>query len=213
LLETQQSAATFGSHAADSDTTSTVRLVIRARILPGNPPAPAQPTQLIVNWRAIALATLALLAVIALIIAVVRHHPNRASTDSPAITQTAPPSVVSHAPVTAQAASPTHADAPLDPNTAINEVMPAASHGSLQTIHGTIRVVIRVLVNPDGSVHAATSHIPGPSRYFERVALQAAKKWTFAPTSAQEPRAFLVHFDFTRTGITGGADPLDQAQN
>jgi len=94
----------------------------------------------------------------------------------------------------------------------VNEVLPTVSRASLQTVRGTIKVIIRVAVNQDGKVQAATSHIPGPSRYFERVSLQAAKKWTFAPSNATEPRTFLVHFDFTHGGLTGGADRFDQGK-
>lgn len=207
MLETQQSVAPFGSHASDTGETSTVRLVIRARILPGDPPSPVQHTRSM-NRRAIALVSIAVLALVAIAIGIAKHQSTRAPKSSSAtIVQAAPPPP---APIAQEEATPVAAEPLPDPNTAINEVLPAVSRASLQTIRGTIKVVIRVLVNDDGTVRAATTHLPGPSRYFERVALQSAKKWTFAPASAKEPRTFLVHFDFTRGGVTGGADLLDK---
>lgn len=206
MLETQQSVAPFGSHASDTGETSTVRLVIRARILPGDPPSPVQHTRSM-NRRAIALVSIAVLALVAIAIGIAKHQSTRTSKRPSVAVQPAPPPP---APIAQEEATPVAAEPLPDPNTAINEVMPAVSRASLQTIRGTIKVVIRVLVNDDGTVRAATTHLPGPSRYFERVALQSAKKWTFAPTSAKEPRTFLVHFDFTRGGVTGGADLLDK---
>jgi outer membrane biosynthesis protein TonB len=73
---------------------------------------------------------------------------------------------------------------------------------------------VRVIVDQEGGVFAALVEDPGPSRYFERLALEAAKKWTFPPTDAriastQERRWELVRFDFTREGTTGRADPIE----
>jgi len=136
-----------------------------------------------------------------------RHDTHHAVTPAAAPPVAAPVAIEPITPVpTPRAEVPTP-----DPNTVISEVLPSVSRASLRTIHGTIKVVIRVLVNQDGTVRAASSHIPGPSRYFERVALQAAKKWTFAPTNANESRTFLVRFNFTRDGVTGGADPFNKS--
>lgn len=210
MLETQQSAATFGAHD-ESGTTSTVRLVIRARILPDRP-TPAVNSDHALDPRRIAFAGIAVLALIAILVALFRHDPVRHDSNG-AVTRTETPSV--SAPVVVEQSIPTPsppAEASMpDPNIVINEVMPSVSRASLQTIHGTIKVVIRVLVNQDGSVRAASSHISGPSRYFERVALQAAKKWTFAPTNANAPRTFLVRFNFTRDGVTGGAERFEKS--
>jgi hypothetical protein len=70
-----------------------------------------------------------------------------------------------------------------------------------------------VIVDNEGGVFAALVDDPGPSRYFARLALEAAKKWTFPPadppiTNTQERRWELVQFDFTQDGTTGRADPI-----
>ena len=67
---------------------------------------------------------------------------------------------------------------------------------------------MRVIVQSDGSVFAALTEQRGPSRYFERLAIDAAKKWSFPPTDASAQRLMLVKFDFTREGATAQAVPL-----
>ncbi|HEX2494181.1 MAG TPA: TonB family protein [Steroidobacter sp.] len=108
----------------------------------------------------------------------------------------APPAVVNEPSPQPTATSTTH------------EVIPAVSRSSLDTISGTIRVHIRVIVAKDGTVVAATTDIPGPSRYFERLAVEAAKKWTFTPTDAPEQRVMLVKFAFRRSGTTASFSSL-----
>ena len=65
-----------------------------------------------------------------------------------------------------------------------------------------------MILDKKGSVLAATADDPGPSRYFERLAIQASKKWTFAPTDSEEQRIMLVRFNFTRAGTTARANSL-----
>jgi hypothetical protein len=50
--------------------------------------------------------------------------------------------------------------------------------------------------------------VRGPSRYFERLALDAAKKWTFNPVDSEAQRLMLLRFDFTRQGATATVAPL-----
>ena len=85
---------------------------------------------------------------------------------------------------------------------ALHEVTPEVPWSARRTIRGHIRVWVRVIVDPDGSVFAADTDRTGPSSYFERVAIEAAKKWTFAPVDTQSRRTMQVRFDFSRTGTT-----------
>lgn len=89
-----------------------------------------------------------------------------------------------------------------------NEVIPDVPRSALQTIRGTVRVSVRLTVDKDGRVLAATADDPGPSRYFERLATEASKKWTFAPTDTEAQRMVLVRFNFTREGTTARASPV-----
>lgn len=90
----------------------------------------------------------------------------------------------------------------------ISEVVPEVPPRALATIRGTIRVAVRVVVGKDGKVLAATAQHRGPSRYFERLAIEASRKWTFAPTDLEEERIMLVRFSFTRAGTTASANSL-----
>ena len=90
----------------------------------------------------------------------------------------------------------------------INEVIPDVPRSARETIRGTIRVSVRVIVDKDGTVLAATADDPGPSRYFERLAIEASKKWTFTPADSQAQRIMLVKFNFTRAGTTARANWL-----
>jgi outer membrane biosynthesis protein TonB len=76
------------------------------------------------------------------------------------------------------------------------------------TIHGHIKVSVRVIVDKQGNVVAALADHPGPSRYFARLAITAAKKWTFSPADTQAQRLYAVHFVFSRDDTTGHAVPV-----
>lgn len=92
---------------------------------------------------------------------------------------------------------------------ALHEVVPEVPRAARRTIHGHIRVWIRVMVDQDGSVFAALADRPGPSRYFQRLAIEAAKKWTFPAVDAPSRRLLQVRFDFTRDGTTAHAVKVD----
>jgi TonB family protein len=90
----------------------------------------------------------------------------------------------------------------------ITKVIPDVPRSAQGTIRGTVRVSVRVIVDKKGTVRVATADDPGPSRYFERLAIQASKKWTFAPTDSEKQRIMLVRFNFTRAGTTARANSL-----
>jgi TonB family protein len=90
---------------------------------------------------------------------------------------------------------------------ATSEVMPTVSQSSLDTVSGTLRVTVSVSVNKAGTVIAATTDDPGPSRYFERRSLEASRKWTFAPADTDQ-RSMRIRFAFTHSGVTASASPL-----
>jgi TonB family protein len=92
--------------------------------------------------------------------------------------------------------------------TALHEEIPDVPWSARHTIRGHIKVWVRVIVDPDGSVFAAVADRSGPSNYFQRVALEAAKKWTFPPVDTPSQRMMQVRFDFSRDGATGRAVPL-----
>lgn len=222
--------------SASSQRTSTVRLVIRARILPDPPPerpAAQQPSR---NKDAPALVIGIVLAILFTALALRMLWPDSPATrmvDAPtastvsrpetptratnegtsgtqerATAKRSPPAIeTAWANVSAnQPISPQPTRVSWQPPSSVNEVIPDAPHSALQTIRGTVRVAVRVIINPDGTVRTATSEDAGPSRYFERLSLEAAQRWTFTPSASNEDRSMLLRFHFTRTGATAKAE-------
>jgi len=81
----------------------------------------------------------------------------------------------------------------------VNQVLPDVPQKARDTIHGTLRVSVRVHVDQSGSVVGAEFESPGPSTYFARLAMQAAQGWKFTPYSKDAGRDFILSFDFTNT--------------
>jgi TonB family protein len=85
----------------------------------------------------------------------------------------------------------------------VHQVLPAVPQSARNTIHGKIRVGVRVQVDPSGKVTSTTLASPGPSKYFAKLALKAAQQWRFAsPQQDGQPVAttWLLRFQFGRTG-------------
>jgi hypothetical protein len=97
------------------------------------------------------------------------------------------------------------------PTSTVNEEIPNVPQSALETIRGTVRVSVRVIVDSKGAVVAAIADDRGPSRYFERLSVEASKNWTFTPVSSDEQRIMLVRFNFTRAGATAHASPVATA--
>ncbi len=85
----------------------------------------------------------------------------------------------------------------------LDQVLPDASEKALATIHGVVRVSVRVQVDPTGTVSNAALDSPGPSPYFADLALKAARRWQFASPEAaghSVPSEWLIRFHFTPSG-------------
>lgn len=84
----------------------------------------------------------------------------------------------------------------------LQRVMPRVAPGARETIEGTIRVRIRVRVDPVGNVTDAFLESSGPSKYFARLALDAAREWKFTPPHEQGRAVaseWRLQFGFRRT--------------
>jgi TonB family protein len=131
-----------------------------------------------------------------------RHEPITAT--APAQVPQAPPAPVAQpapAPQPAprvQAAPP--AATPRDE--ILQRVLPEVPGQALRTIQGRVKVSLRVDVDASGNVAAATLDSAGPSKYFAQLALQAARRWKFAPApgDSDRRREWVLHFEFSRTG-------------
>jgi TonB family protein len=87
----------------------------------------------------------------------------------------------------------------------LHEEIPDVPRSARGTIHGRIKVAVRVTIDSSGSVTDAVVDNPGSSKYFARLATEAARKWKFAPAETQDSRKWLLRFEFTRGGASGRA--------
>jgi TonB family protein len=85
----------------------------------------------------------------------------------------------------------------------IHQVMPAPSQGARNTVHGKVRVAVKVAVDASGNVTDVTFVSHGPSEYFARLAHNAAEQWKFAPAQMNGQNVaseWVLKFAFGRKG-------------
>ena len=83
-------------------------------------------------------------------------------------------------------------------------VLPDVLRSASKTIQGKVEVRIRVTVDPSGNVSNAAFDSPGPSKYFAKLALQAAQHWRFTPAQVDGQAVssvWILQFQFTQTAI------------
>jgi TonB family protein len=82
----------------------------------------------------------------------------------------------------------------------VKRVTPEVSAGARRTIHGKIIVRVKVNVDAAGNVEKAKIESGRGSKYFSRVALDAARDWKFTPAQAGETgdRQWKLQFAFSR---------------
>ena len=170
------------------------------------PPAAAEPSALPHTRRLALLGAVATAAVLFTLLRWLSHSsaPATAVSARAVAAAPAPPSTAPAIGTGAKAARREAAAAPM----ALQQVIPQVPLGARRTIHGHIKVSVRVVVDADGSVFAAVPDRAGPSPYFRRLAVEAAKKWTFPPVTGSTRRIMQVQFDFSRDGTTGRARPV-----
>ncbi|MDY6944669.1 MAG: protein kinase, partial [Pseudomonadota bacterium] len=92
--------------------------------------------------------------------------------------------------------------APPDMSLAVlHEATPTVPPAVSRKIQGRIYVTVRVLVDPAGNVAGVLPEDPGSSRYFARLAENAAREWRFGETDKPGARVWLLRFEFTRDGV------------
>jgi TonB family protein len=142
-----------------------------------------------------------------------REAHEHAVESSPALSSTArppspPPGVSNTAMIRSSSASPAAA---LVSGGVAEQPVPIVPKSARNTIHGKILVRLKVGVDSAGDVTTAKFDFHGPSRYFARLALEAAEQWKFTPPqigghlTASE---WLVSFEFTRSGTAAHSVPL-----
>jgi len=106
--------------------------------------------------------------------------------------QPSPKSAAASAAVLPSASARTKIEAPAQPTVTaasrgvvdgkvVKQFLPDASQRARDTIRGKVRINVKVHVDESGRVTEAAFDAPGPSQYFAQRALEAAKRWSFAP--------------------------------
>jgi serine/threonine protein kinase len=135
--------------------------------------------------------------------------PTKSTANPPAKTATTP-ATPTPPPVTPRDVEPSvspkaiSSDPALGKGEALDQVTPAASTKALSTIHGTVRVGVKVHVDPAGRVTLATLDSTGPSRYFADLSLKAARQWVFTAPVADgrsAPSEWKIQFNYTQSGV------------
>ena len=85
----------------------------------------------------------------------------------------------------------------------LKRVLPEVPPSARATIQGTIRISVRVDLDSSGTVTDAEVDSPGPSKYFARLALEAAQAWKFVPPRVGGRNVlsdWILRFEFTKDG-------------
>jgi TonB family protein len=135
------------------------------------------------------------------------HHKVKtaASPAPPTAPKPAPGTPAPPAAAAPAAPPPTSAGAPTAKGEVAEQVMPDDRVHADRTIHGRVTVRVRLSVDREGNVSDASLDSAGPSRYFAKIAVEAARKWRFKPTQANGspvPSTWLLRFEFRRGGTT-----------
>ena len=102
-------------------------------------------------------------------------------------------------------AAANHSTGPRVQGAVAQQIMPDVSRSALRTIHGKLKVRVKVAVDSSGKVTVARFDSQGPSRYFADRALRAAKEWTFQPPQVDGqgiPSEWMLKFEFERSGAS-----------
>jgi TonB family protein len=83
------------------------------------------------------------------------------------------------------------------------QVMPDVLQSARDTIRGTLKVGVKVDVDPSGNVENAELASPASSKYFAGAALKAAQRWKFKPPQVDGRgtlSSWTLEFQFTTDG-------------
>jgi TonB family protein len=113
-----------------------------------------------------------------------------------------PPSVAAPATAVAAAAAPKAGTAGVGSSKGevLDQVLPDVSEKARATIHGKVRVSVKVHVDPAGGVSSAEFDSAGPSQFFADLTLKAARKWAFTPPEVNGKSVaseWRLRFEFT----------------
>jgi TonB family protein len=111
-----------------------------------------------------------------------------------------PPSSTAPGAAVAAAEAPRAAGVGSSKGEVLDQVLPDVSEKARATIHGKVRVTVKVHVDSAGGVSSAEFDSPGPSQFFADLALRAARKWAFTPPEVNGKSVaseWRLRFEFT----------------
>jgi eukaryotic-like serine/threonine-protein kinase len=120
----------------------------------------------------------------------------------------APVPALIHPETVREGATETAARVPVGPSTrgeVTHRAMPQVIQSARNSIHGTVRVGVKANVDREGNVEDAELISHGPSRYFARTAMEAARQWKFNPPTLGGRgvlSTWILQFEFTRGETT-----------
>ena len=191
------------------------------------PPLHPRPAKALARWLVASIAIAGLVLMIFLGLRMRRSQPSQSqvgqsvgqSTGQPPVPVASEPAQVQPEPKPTPAIVPpkkstvAEGSGPLNPaGTRVTEMAPAGVRQQVlpdvplsarNTIEGHVRVGVKVDVDASGSVVGATLESPGPSQYFARLALEAARRWKFFPAQMngdKVPSKWILRFAFGRLG-------------
>lgn len=91
------------------------------------------------------------------------------------------------------------------PGEVAQQVMPDVLPKARASIQGSVKLGVKVRVDATGKVVDALPAPAGPSKYFLKVALEAARRWKFRPARAGDQNVaseWLLRFEFEQAGTT-----------
>jgi len=170
-------------------------------------PAPAEPAPIPASSstrRPVFAVAAVIIVVLAVVLALLYSRSSKSPVPTSDVTKQ-PVSEPAPAPAAAASKPAEHAAKPRSSGgEVVHQVIPTVPRSAQNTIRGTIKVVVRVQVDPSGKVTDAKLKSAGSSRYFANQALKAAQRWEFsAPEVDGQPAAstWLLQFRFKRTSI------------
>ena len=102
----------------------------------------------------------------------------------------------------------------LTPGAAIEHPLPDVPLRARRTIHGRVKIRVKVAVDPSGSVESANLDSRTSSRYFAGIAMETARRWRFSPAQMNGQNVaseWLLKFEFRRNKTDVHPTPLTTA--
>jgi len=174
---------------------------VTARVIPPISLEPASPAP---RRSAVPLIAIGVVLVALVGFFLVRKPHDQGTASQPTTSGDAPPTA-NAAPASSSSISAPTAHAASDKGEVIRRGTPEVPAVARNTIHGTVRVNVRVSVDPAGNVTATALENHGPSRYFADLARKSASGWKFSPPQIDgkaAPSQWVLKYEFRRGGTT-----------